>query len=200
MTVKEYILGELRKVEATSLVPGRSIKTALWAFFTWGMIAALFVGATHWLAQFRSTAYLSAAISEGLGPHLWNVLGTFGIGFFGALVIAPRVRFLAVLASEAFANTYVVGALTLGILVGQIAYLFYSAPPPPPVYWLYIVAFPVLLAALAVLNVLTWYLSYLSDPTRLATGFPAQLAKIDPRLRVPTGLALILLPLVYSVC
>ncbi|WP_439894397.1 hypothetical protein ACS7SF_22840 (plasmid) [Ralstonia sp. 25C] len=200
MTIKAYLRDELRKIGPNDLLPDSSFKTALWTFFTWAALAILFVGATSWLGQFKSTKYLTDTISEGIGPHLWNVVGTFGCTFLGALVIAPKTKLLAILASEAFANTYVIGALSFGLLAGQVAELFITAPPAPKVYWLYAIAFPILFAALAALNLSTWYLSYLSSPARLSKGFLCQLAKVDMRLRLPVGLALTFLPLIYAIC
>lgn len=146
--------------------------------------------ATRWLGNYRSVKYLDAAISEGIGPHLWNVVGAIGAVLFGLFLILPTQRWLAKAANSVLVNTYAIGALTFGLLLGQWFYAFQTANLERWQAWANAVGFGFLFLDVFVLNFSVWYLGYLSAPDRLNTGFASKLTSVDLRLRFLAGSAL----------
>jgi hypothetical protein len=68
-----------------------------------------------------------AAISEGIGPHLWNVVGTLGLVLVGFFLLFPRSQFIARSAHQVLINTYAIGGLSFGLLFGQLSTALASA-------------------------------------------------------------------------
>lgn len=145
---------------------------------------------TRWLGGYRSVEYLDAAISEGIGPHLWNVVGAIGAVLFGLFLILPTQRWLAKAANNVLVNTYAMGALTFGLLFGQWFYAFHTANLERWQAWANALGFGFLFLDVFFLNFSVCYLGYLSAPERLNTGFASKLASVDLRLRLFAGAAL----------
>lgn len=188
--MRSYLRIQLSKFNPSDFSPLPESWNALVIYFAWATPAALVVSLTRWRGRFTSVKYLDSAIAEGIGPHLWNVVGTLGIVLFGLFILQPRSRWIAVAANNVLINTYAIGALTFGLLFGQWSNAFASANLQRWQIWANGAGFGFLFSMVLVLNFSLWYLSFLSTPARLSTGFAASLSKIDFRLRSLLGVPL----------
>lgn len=103
--------------ERSDFIPNESLKEAFTIFFAWALPAFLFV---LWANTFYpEVEFYQAAINEGIGPNLWNSIGSFGLFAFGVAVIFSKFSTAALVAKQILSSTYAIGCLTFGLLVGQ---------------------------------------------------------------------------------
>lgn len=176
----------------SSIAPIEGLRVAFW----WVSPATL---AVLFIAQFRNqlpASYLEAAISDGIGPHIWNVVGMLGLALFGLAVLFPRVKFIATGAYQILINTYGMGGLAIGLLIGKIL-----AQLPPSLSklelwdaWFAGTGITLLILELFVLNFSLWCFASLMRSTKENGGFLHHVENIDLRLRLFTFILLSILP------
>jgi hypothetical protein len=193
-TLKAYIRTQFSKFDYSDFSPLPGVRNAAVIFMAWALPAVLTVTFTNWRGRYTSVKYLNAAISEGIGPHLWNVVGAVGIALFGLFILVPRSKWLALAANNVLVNTYAIGALTFGILFGQWANAFATANLDRWQAWANGVGFGFLFTSVITLNFIVWYLGYLSMPARINTGFAAKLSTVDLRVRAIFGVLFVTVP------
>lgn len=188
--MKSYLRKQFLKFSRDDFSPRPELGKAAIIFLAWALPAIIAVTFTRWRGRSVSVEYYDIAISEGIGPHLWNVVGAVGVVLFCLFILAPRAKWLAVAANSVLVNTYAIGALTFGLLFGQWVNAFASANLERWKVWAYGAGFGFLFMAVITLNFSVWYLSYLAMPTRINTGFAAKLSAVDFRVRAFLGILL----------
>jgi hypothetical protein len=74
--MKKYLKEQFKHFNVSDVWPGRQLKEAAKVFLAWSVPAFLFV---VWATTYHpSVKFYQDAIAEGIGPNLWNVLGSFG--------------------------------------------------------------------------------------------------------------------------
>lgn len=192
-----FLRSQLSIFTSSDFSPRPAISNAATVFFGWAIPAFVGVMFARWLGHHRSVEYLNKAISEGIGPHLWNVVGAIGIVLFGLFLILPTQQRIATAANNALKNTYAIGCLTFGVLFGQWLYAFHTTTFEGWQAWANALGFGSLFLDLFVLNFAVWYMGYLSAPDRLNTGFASKLASVNLRLRILIGTTLGFLTLFF---
>ena len=185
-----YLRSQFSIFTSSDFSPRAGLGKAAAIFLGWAIPAFLGVMFTRWLGHCTSVEYLDAAISEGIGPHLWSVVGAIGVVLFSSFLLLPRKRWLARAANNVLVNTYAMGALTFGLLFGQWLYKFQTANLVRWKAWANAIGFGFLFIDVFVLNFSVWYLGYLSAPNRMCTGFASKLTSVDFRVRAFLGLSL----------
>lgn len=66
--------------------------------------------------------YFTQAADEGIGPHLWNVVGGIGIIMFGLVLLFPSFRFLRRATYEVLKCSFGMGVLSFGLLLGRMLF------------------------------------------------------------------------------
>ncbi|WP_155648950.1 hypothetical protein [Burkholderia stagnalis] len=168
----------------------------LWVAFWWAApatVAVLFI--THFKNQLPAS-YLEAAISDGIGPHIWNVVGMLGLVLFGLAVLFPKIKFIATGAYQVLINTYGMGGLAIGLLIGKIGAQLPSSLSKLELWktWLAGTGIALLMFELFVLNFSLWCFASLMRPTKEDDGFLRHVASIDLRLRLFAFILLSILP------
>ncbi|MDR5660166.1 hypothetical protein [Burkholderia cenocepacia] len=176
----------------SAIVPIEGLRVVFW----WAAPATL---AVLFIAQFRNllpASYLEAAISDGIGPHIWNVVGMLGLVLFGLAVLFPKAKFIATGAYQVLINAYGMGGLAIGLLIGKIL-----AQLPPSLSklelwkaWFAGTGVTLLMLELFVLNFSLWCFSSLMRPTKNDHGFLYHVENIDLRLRLFVFIFLSILP------
>lgn len=160
--------------------PGRMLWQAAIVPAAWALPAIAGVIVIDWLGNRRSVKYLQTAVQEGIGPHIWNVFAVLGVILVGLLIAAPRQRWLAVAAHQVLQNTYSLGALMFGLLLGEWICLSASQHT-----FVLVMAAGLMFAFAFCLNLTVWYVAFLVSPTRLNTGFMHAVAQLAPQFRLP---------------
>lgn len=138
--------------------------------------------------------YLNAAFNEGIGPHLWNVIGTMGLVLTAFAILVPTLKWPARWAASILMNTYAIGGLSFGILAGQFVSAIASSNIELWRTSLIGVTGFILLANAILLNFATWLLGGLvSRDSRLE--FMSKIADVDFRLRFLVALTIGGLPI-----
>jgi hypothetical protein len=129
----------------------------------WGIPAILSVYWVRWLSGTGPANYLKAAIEQGIGPILWNVLACFGLMLMSISFAFPNCKWLSDAASNLLRNVYAIGCLSFGLLLGQFLILVPEIHGQIEVwrFWVLVPLSGYLLFAIFVLNFVVWYLSYL---------------------------------------
>lgn len=158
MTVKNYLIKKLSIFNISDFSPRGKFKELLTIFSAWAIPAFLFV---LWSSSYYpDVKFYEKAITEGIGPNLWNAIGSFGIFSFGlALVFLPYTT-PSFVAKQILLNTYAIGCLTFGLLVGQWCLLPFGELE----WWqqgLFGFTSVFLLFLVLVYNLVIWYLSFL---------------------------------------
>ncbi|MBE2889657.1 hypothetical protein [Geobacter anodireducens] len=167
---------------------------AIIIFAAWAVPAFLFILLVHLLAKYRSVEYFTQAIAEGIGPHLWNVIGVFGFFLFGAALLFPSRTYLAFAANRILVNTYAIGSLMFGILFGQLVTGLSNATLEKWKLWLFGFAFVVLFLVVFIINLFTWYLSFLIYCEKGKTSFISKIEQLGVGSRIAISLLIMLLP------
>ena len=190
----EFIKTELSRFKCRDVNPGKKWRGAGLIFASWAIPAFMFVVLVSFLETSRDVSYYQDAISQGVGPKLWNVMGAFGFALFFVSLVFPKIRCFAIAAKQVLLNVFAIGALTFGLLFGQFICLI----PELDKYfdgWQFYFFGPVivvLLVAVALLNLATWYMSYL---IQWRGRFRVKISQMSVVTRTVFGTAFALLPL-----
>lgn len=147
-------------------------------FLSWAIPAFIFVA---WVNRFEpENVFYQKAITEGIGPNLWNVMGSFGCIAFGVSLFFPSCKKLTLIGRHILSNTYSMGCLTFGLLFGQWCYI----PLDNLVWWqqgLFGIVSVLLLGVVVALNYLIWYLYFLLQENEFEPNF---LSKVSNMRRI----------------
>ncbi|MDX7899162.1 hypothetical protein [Aeromonas media] len=161
--VKHYYKNQIKTFKIKDFVIGDNWKEAISLFLYWAAPAFLTVVIVENLSETRTVEYYRQAISQGVGPVLWNFIAVFGCATFGISFIFNRVKLFSNIAHQLLINVYSIGSLNFGILFGQFVMLSPDLIEKVELWKLFIV-FPLsylLLAFVFLLNLSMWYLSHL---------------------------------------
>ncbi|WP_194435172.1 hypothetical protein [Vibrio fluminensis] len=155
---------------------------ALISFFSWFLPAFLFV---LWSSYcYPESEFYSKAINEGKAPNFWNLIGSLGVLLFGACLLLPKTRGISYVTNRVLLNTYSVGCLTLGLVVGQLFFLPYDTLT----WWqagLFGSGVVVSLFFVICFNLIVWYLAFL---TSRYSQFLDKMATLSVFYRLPISL------------
>jgi hypothetical protein len=93
--LRTYLRTQLQPFDRTALWSSHVAKEGLLVVFWWAVPSFAIVLLVAHYRDHLPSAYLESAISEGIGPHLWNVIGTLGLVLVGFALLLPRSRFIA---------------------------------------------------------------------------------------------------------
>lgn len=195
--LREYICTQLQPFDRAALWSSHIAKKGALVIFSWATPSVLIV----WLvARYRKhvpSAYLEAAISEGIGPHLWNVVGTLGLVLVGFALLFPRSRFIARSAYQVLINTYAIGGLSFGLLFGQLATALTSAAANVASWKAWFMGAGGFFLAVQALtfNFSLWYLGHFMASREASDGFLHRVEGVALRLRLAAFLFLAVLPI-----
>ena len=186
--MKDKFLDVISIFDRNDLHPKGEAWNALIVFSSWAVSSFLFV---VWASTYHpENQFYQAAIDEGIGPNLWNAIGSFGLFSFGVAILTPTLRMPSSIAKTILSNTYAIGCLTFGLLVGQWVLLPYHELS----WWqqgLFGITSSFLLAIVFVLNLVAWYLSFLIDNSpQKKSGFIDKLTKTHWLWRAGLGLSI----------
>ncbi|WP_157636707.1 hypothetical protein [Burkholderia ubonensis] len=194
--VRSYVKAQLspfnRAFFWSAIVPMEGLRVAFW-WAAPATVAVLFI--TYFRNQLPAS-YLEAAISDGIGPHIWNVVGMLGLVLFGLAVLFPKIKFIATGAYQVLINTYGMGGLAIGLLIGKIGAQLPSSLSKLELWkaWLAGTGIALLMLELFVLNFSLWCFASLVRSTKKDDGFLRRVASIDLRLRLFAFILLSILP------
>jgi hypothetical protein len=160
------------------------VKNGAATFLWWAVPAMIFVLCTHIFKEKLPSAYLEKAISEGIGPHLWNVIGALALTLVGLSFLFPRSEFIAKSASQVLINTYAIGGLSFGLLFGQVITSFFSLNMEQWKMWLTGLGVIFFAVQIILLNFSLWYMAFLMSSREQASGFLHTLEKSSFSLRI----------------
>nr|WP_244111103.1 hypothetical protein [Burkholderia gladioli] len=183
---RSWLKHHTRDFKRSDFWPGFALKQAAIVLAAWALPAIAGVIVTDWLGRHRSVRYLQTAIQEGMGPHIWNVFAMLGLILTGLLIAAPRQRWLATAAHQVLQNTYALGALMFGLLLGE-----WICVATPQHAFVLIIAMRLMLALAFSLNLAVWYVAFLVSPARLNTGFMHTIARLAPQFRLPLAAVIV---------
>ena len=179
----QLLKSETEKFEVEDFsVKGKTSK-AINIFFGWFLSSSIYVFVITWLSSFKSVDYLSTAIEEGIGPTLWNVMGSIGIMLFLLSIMLYPLKAFAKAAEVTLENTFAVGSLMFGLLLGQLISTSTDMITNLETWKLWVI-FPFTIVSFLValaLNAGVWYLSFLIKTDGL---FYQKLGKFNPATRV----------------
>ena len=155
----EYVQNQFSHFEWDDLNPIKELPDALYRFSVWALPVFIFVLWSN--KYYPHVEFYQEAISEGIGPNLWNLIGAFGGFAFSVAIVLSKYIFPAKAARQILLNTYAIGSLTFGILLGQ----WYLILNTSEIIWWHRGLFGIttgpLLVIVFVLNFAVWYLGFL---------------------------------------
>ncbi len=96
--MREFLVQQFSHFELEDVYPGKELKCALFIFCAWAIPAFSFV---LWAEHYYPTVeFFQSAITEGIGPNLWNALGAFGLFMLGLSIIFLNFNFPALVAEH----------------------------------------------------------------------------------------------------
>lgn len=164
ISMKRYLSEEFSIFDTNDFLPREQIGGAIKVLSAWAVPAFIFV---LWAdTYYPNVEFYKNAITEGIGPNLWNAIGSFGLFSFGIALAFSPLKTPSLFATQLLSNTYAIGCLTFGLLVGQWCLLPFSEL----VWWqqgLFGVTSVFLLLLVFVYNLFVWYLSFLIHNSRI---------------------------------
>ncbi len=167
----------------------RQFLNGLIIFCTWAIPSFMFVS---WSSNYHpEVEFYRNAINEGIGPNLWNVIGSFGLFSFGLTITFPNFSWLADIAWKVLSSTYAIGSLSFGLLLGQWVFLLINNNL---IWWklgLFGVTSGLLLVILFFYNLALWYFSFLIQQRNSDTSpFLIKIGQMHLLWRIVFGLAI----------
>lgn len=171
--IENYLSTQLEPFDRTVLWSPRVWKEGALVMLWWSLPSFLIVWLCSQHREYVPSKYIEAAISEGIGPHLWNVVGALGLLLVGFALLFPRSGFIARSAYQVLINAYAIGGLSLGLLSGQFATAMVSATDDVVSWkkWLIGAGWCFLVIQALVLNFSLWYLAHLMDSRGTSDSF-----------------------------
>jgi hypothetical protein len=157
--MKEYLQQQLNIFEKSDVAPNEHWNHALIVFSAWFFSSFLFVLWAN--AYYPDAKMYHSAINEGIGPNLWNVIGSFGIFSFGAAIVFCNSKWAPLVAEKILSNTFAIGCLTLGLLTAQWLTLIKNSEM---IWWktgLFGITSGFLIIVVCIYNLGIWYMGYL---------------------------------------
>ena len=185
--MKTFLIEQFKHFEIMDVLPGKQIKEAIVVFLAWAVPAFLFV---LWASVFYpEVKFYKDAITEGIGPNLWNAIGSFGFFSVGVAIIFSKYFYPSVIAERILSNTYAIGSLSFGLLLGQWSFLLTHNDL---IWWkvgFFGITSGLLLVVVFFFNLFIWYLSYLIKPSNSGeSDFLFKLGQMHILWRVIIGL------------
>ncbi len=184
--VKAYLQAQLQPFDRRALWSPQILKEGGSVIACWAIPAFAIVWLVDIYRENLPSVYLEAAVSEGIGPHLWNVIGTLALLLVGLAILFPRSKLLAKSAYQVLINTYAIGGLSFGLLFGQLATALASASANVSAWkaWLMGAGSGFLAIQALLLNFSLWYLGHLMASREQSDGFLHRVERVALRLRV----------------
>lgn len=187
-SIKRLLTRQLQHFDSTDLDLWPLWRRAAVIFVSWAAPAFCFVLFSHYMRP--NVIYYQEAIREAIGPHLWNVIGSFAMFVWGLALMFPRAPGLVRIAGNLLISTYSIGALTWGILAGQ---WWVGMNSPQFAWWqtgLLGVTGTLLLGVLLALNLILWAMWALISPERpQAEAFSSNFGQLSKYWRAAILLA-----------
>jgi hypothetical protein len=160
--LRAYLQIQLQPFDRGALWSPQILKKGSSVIACWAIPAFVIVCLVDRYREYLPSAYLEAAISEGIGPHLWNVIGTLALVLVGLAFLFPRSKLVAISAYQVLINTHAIGGLSFGLLFGQLATALVSASANVAAWkaWLMGAGSVFLATQALLLNFSLWYLGW----------------------------------------
>ncbi len=185
--IRSYIDSEISKLQRGDFSPAPGLREAIRTFIWWVIPAMALVEYTMWCSRVGGAEHLAAAIEEGIGVNLWNVMGSIGIALLGLLIIAPGSRFASDASKNVLMNTYAIGCLSLGLLMGQGEYAVRTSWGVDEEFgWETGGLLHRMLMAVGI-NAFVWYIGFHSGSVQARPEFRARLANLGIVFRLALG-------------
>lgn len=183
--MKSYIQAQFHSFDRHALWSQNVLKEGGSLIFWWAapsFVLALLVD--HYRGHIP-TSYLETAISEGISPHLWNVIGTVAFVLFGLTLLFPRWKFLSKSAYNVLINAYAIGGLSFGLIFGQLVTAIASASENINAWkmWLMGTGSIFLIFVSLSLNFSLWYLGHLTGSGESNSEFLRRVEQVNLRIR-----------------
>jgi len=184
--LKSYLQSQLQPFDRKALWSPQILKEGGLVVFWWAVPAFVIVWLVNNFHEHLPSAYLEEAISQGIGPHLWNVIGTLALVLVGFAFLFPRSQLIAKSARQVLINTYAIGGLSLGLLFGQLTTALAAASDNIAAWkaWLLGAGSTFLFIQVLFLNFALWYLGHLMSSRTLNDGFLNQVEQVALRIRL----------------
>ncbi|MDO7192567.1 hypothetical protein Q5M49_02540 [Acinetobacter nosocomialis] len=146
------------------------------------VISAFFVSCLPKLnLHYLPNIYLENAIIEGIGPHFWNMVATSGFFLIGLFFLFPKFSYFPKWAYKILAGTYTSGMISLGLLIGEIAFTFPDLWSVFDFWRVVLIFFALILSIFLVYGLVysTFYISRLL----ISDEIMEQITKMDFRLK-----------------
>lgn len=126
--LKPFLAGQLAHFDRSSFWSRTHAWDGLRVLVRWVIPASFIVVLVQAFPELLPQRYLSNSLLEAVGTHLWNLAGTLGLLLFSLFLLFPQAAFIAAWAEFAFANTYAMGALGIGVMAPQFYLAVANAP------------------------------------------------------------------------
>ncbi|MFK0376693.1 hypothetical protein [Pandoraea sp. NPDC090278] len=194
-----YMRSQVSVLAGGASVPREVLMQGVRAGLEWAVPSFFAVIGIACFGEHLPSHYLNGAVSEGIGPALWNVVGTFGTVLFGFGLMFPGVRCMTSAARGALNGTYGIGNLMFGLLAGLLVTSFPEAAAKVE-FWraLAMAVGGILLLSLALaLNFAVWCLGAMMAPNDGDGAFLRRVKRMHWLSRLILSLLFIATPLLF---
>lgn len=183
---KSFLKNEFEHFDRGALWSPAAAREGVLVFLCWALPAIALALVVDHYSSYLPQNYLKAAISEGIGPHLWNVIAIAGLSLVGLAFLFPRSRIVTRSAYQVLINTYAIGGLTFGLLIGQVPKMLFFDSDQVEILelWLTGTGYLILILQALMLNFSLWYLGNLMIRKDDGNSFIDQVTRLDIRLRI----------------
>ncbi|WP_297867926.1 hypothetical protein [uncultured Flavobacterium sp.] len=197
--LKKYLKDQFYSFDKSFFTYNMKFKKSLIDSLYWLVPAFLFVILTKNKIDYLPNKYFEKAISEGIGPTLWNVIGAMGLFFLGLFFLFPSVYFFAKATHRLVENAYSIGLLSLGLIVGEIFFWFPSIIPNFSHSKNIIIAIiiTILIIIIYLMNYSLYYVGQLLEERNNEIDFRHLVKKLELRIRITFFVIFSIIPCIF---
>ncbi|TLM75243.1 hypothetical protein ACONUD_18940 [Microbulbifer harenosus] len=176
-----------------------------WIISLWWMLpAAAYVFVVEWFRGFRAVDYFDTAMSQGVSPELWNVIGVFGftsLGFGIFTVNFPCLHTVFIRsANKLLLIAFDIGLLSFGIILSKVILAFGDAEITSWKTWFFGIGAFVFLPVVFALNTILWYLATIihnQGTADMCSPIMRSFARLSGLTRSILGVVVITVPICF---
>lgn len=197
--LRKYLKDQFYSFDKNFFTYNMNFKKSLTDSLYWLIPAFLFVILTKNEINYLPNKYFEKAISEGIGPTLWNVIGAIGLFFLGLFFLFPSVYFFTKATQRFVENAYSIGLLSLGLIVGEIFFWFPSIISSFSYSKNIIIAtiITILIIVIYMMNYSLYYIGQLLEERSIEIDFRYLVKKLELRIRITFFILFSIIPCIF---
>ncbi len=194
-TLKNYLNKQFAGFENLIFLDKKEVKKSIFISIIWISIAFFITCLSKFGSDYLPNVYLRNAVTEGIGPHFWNIIVMGGLFLIGLFFLFPKYYFFQKSAYKTLNGAYISGLISLGLLIGELTFSF---PSLFPIFetWKISLILILLIFSLLLVYGLVYFTFYLSK-VMISNSINEKIYNLDFSLRLIGFILFSIMPVLF---